>query len=82
LSETYSYTPVASDPDGHKLTFSINAAQTTADENGAFSIDAATGTILWNPTTIGTERRKQTWRQSKGSGLFDDDQTIEGVGPL
>ncbi|MFN6161464.1 MAG: putative Ig domain-containing protein, partial [Planctomycetota bacterium] len=50
----YAYAVEASDPDGHKLTFSLGAA--TNASGGGLAIDANTGLLSWNPHTAGVFR--------------------------
>ncbi|GAA4443172.1 hypothetical protein GCM10023156_00020 [Novipirellula rosea] len=53
VGQPYVYPIRATDPDGHKLTFSIDTTITTAETNGTFNIDSATGLVTWSPATIG-----------------------------
>ena len=53
LGETYRYDVVASDPDGHSLTYSLDASTTAG---GDIDLDPITGRLTWNPAATGDFR--------------------------
>ena len=54
-NETYTYDILATDPDGHELTYTLDE-DTTDDTNGNISVDSQTGSVTWNPTAEATNR--------------------------
>ncbi|EMI19413.1 PKD domain containing protein, partial [Rhodopirellula maiorica SM1] len=76
IGKPFAYPIRATDPDGHALTFSIDAGVTTADTNGNFSINSESGLVSWIPDTSGTYRIQINVVDAFGLGtgqIFDVD---------
>lgn len=62
VGSPYVYTVAATDPDGNPLTYSLVASPAT------MKIDAATGEILWTPSTTETTAQSVVVRVTDGQG--------------